>query len=428
MIDDDELDRALERSEGLESWLDECGLPRSELAYQYLRSIRDDGVPLDLLNGFMGLLRSSLPESSDPILCLLHLQRFIHAARSPQSLISFFHRDQGSLAALLRIFSVSQYLAEQIIRDPDSFDLLRMTDGQSVARDILTDEICAEVETAQEDLQVLRILRTYRHRETLRIAYGDFVGNLPVEVVIQQNSYLADAICEAAYRSAWKTCVSRYGIPKVREDRTSRFAILAMGKLGGVELNYASDIDLFFLAETEGETVGKRRVPNTEFFDRMVQQITYLLHESTPQGRAYRVDLRLRPFGASGPLVSSLEDALRYYDTSGRTWERQAFIKARPIAGDIEYGQDFLDAMQPWIYRRHLSGADITGIRSLKRRIEKGARDAGVEGRNVKTGRGEFATSNSRFSFFNCSTAPIGLLCALEAHFKRLRNFSESAA
>ena len=112
------------------------------------------------------------------------------------------------------------------------------------------------------------------------------------------------------------------------------------------------------------------------------------MNEPTDLGRAYRVDMRLRPQGSTGAVVSSLESALHYYDVMGRTWERQAFVKARPIAGDLDLGAQLLSQLEPWIYRRYLSRADITGIKALKRRIEQRVHREGDDTREVKTGLG----------------------------------------
>ncbi len=131
--------------------------------------------------------------------------------------------------------------------------------------------------------------------------------------------------------------------------------VLALGKLGGNELNYSSDIDLVFLYDHDGQTDGPRPLTNQEFFERLARDVVRLLTEPTPLGVAYRVDLRLRPEGNAGPVVSSLESALHYYDVLGRTWERQAFVKARAAAGDLDLGQQFLAQLEPWIYRRYLS-------------------------------------------------------------------------
>ncbi|MFO0925313.1 MAG: bifunctional [glutamate--ammonia ligase]-adenylyl-L-tyrosine phosphorylase/[glutamate--ammonia-ligase] adenylyltransferase [Pirellulales bacterium] len=382
------LERGFVDNALLQDWYQSAGIQDRELALTNLVAIRDDGMPLDLLAKMMDRLAEGLAKTGDADAVLNNLQRFVRASRSPQALGGLFDRDQDALSTLLRIFSVSQYLADQLIGDPDCFDFIRMTDGQSVSRSVLVDEISNDVLAAPTEAVVLRCLRDFRHRETLRIAFGDFIGRMPIEVITEQTSILAEALCDAAFLAAQKTCRAKWGIPQTPEGKEARFSILALGKLGGCELNYASDIDLMYIAETQGRTKGPKSITNQEYFDRLAQLLTRFLSEVTPRGRVYKVDLRLRPHGASGPMVSSLEGALQYYDESGRTWERQAFIKARPVAGDLLLGEQFLESLQPWIYRRYLSAADITGIRALKRRIEHGAKEAGVDDRNVKTGKG----------------------------------------
>src|SRR5262249_7629061 len=170
----------------------------------------------------------------------------------------------------------------------------------------------------------------------------------------------------------------------------ARCVILAFGKHGGEELNYSSDIDLMFVYDDEGTTTGKRiaSITNQEFYGRVLSEVVRLLSAHTDRGQAYRIDLRLRPEGHRGPLARSLASTLSYYDAMGRTWERQALIKIRPVAGDQELGQAFLRAVEPFIYRKYLSFAEINEIKALKRRIEQHTGKAGVSDKEVKTGRG----------------------------------------
>ncbi len=244
------------------------------------------------------------------------------------------------------------------------------------------------VASTDDERVVTKILSGFRHREMLRIAYGDIVRSQNLETVTAQISYLADAIIEAAVQSAWRFQVAKRGCPRLPNGQPARFTVLAMGKLGGLELNYSSDIDLIFISDGDGKTDGSRSVTNGEFFDRLAKQMVKLLTEPTIFGTAYRVDLRLRPDGDQGPAVRDWESALRYYDVSGRTWERQAYVKARAVAGDHDLGEYFLTQLQPWIYRRYLTCADIAGIKALKRRIERRAYLEGGGERNVKTGEG----------------------------------------
>ncbi len=207
--------------------------------------------------------------------------------------------------------------------------------------------------------------------------------------VTTQISYLADAILEAALRAAWRKLAPQRGTPRGPDGRPARFVVLGMGKLGGRELNYSSDIDLIFLYDVDGKTDGRRPITNSEFFDHLARELVRLLTEATELGAAYRVDLRLRPEGQRGPMVASTAAALNYYDMRGRTWERQAYIKALPGGRRPGLGQRVpRPAWPPWIYRRYLSRADISGIKALKRRIEQQTRDGGGDDRNVKTGHG----------------------------------------
>ncbi|MCA9124077.1 MAG: bifunctional [glutamate--ammonia ligase]-adenylyl-L-tyrosine phosphorylase/[glutamate--ammonia-ligase] adenylyltransferase [Planctomycetaceae bacterium] len=369
-------------------WLRAMGIDDVPRAHRNLVSMADTGVTLDLLAIVWGQLSEHMPRVSDPDAVLNSLERFISASRSPLALASLFDRDRESLPSLLQIFSASQYLSDLLIRDPESYDLLRLTEGQPVSREVLINEICSEVKMLSGDESVMEALRRFKRRETLRIAYGDIIRKQRIETVTRQISFLADAICEAALQAALRRDKGKRGAPKRSDGEAARFVILALGKLGGIELNYSSDIDLVMLYEGEGRTEGGQSVSNQEFFERLVGTIRKFIGEPTDLGAAYRVDLRLRPDGSQGPVATTVDAALRYYDTKGRTWERQAFVKARAIAGDLELGQHFLKRLEPWIYRRYLTRADITGIKALKRRIEQRSRREGTDSRNVKTGAG----------------------------------------
>ncbi|HTN75624.1 MAG TPA: bifunctional [glutamate--ammonia ligase]-adenylyl-L-tyrosine phosphorylase/[glutamate--ammonia-ligase] adenylyltransferase [Pirellulaceae bacterium] len=377
----DQPDAALE---GLRAW----GLHDVTVAHANLLAISQSGLTLDLLAVLCDQLVEHLPHVSDPDMALNNLQRYIAASRNPLSLGGLLERDPEALPTLLTIFSASQHFSDLLVRDPESYDLLRVTDGQPVAREVLIRELCREVAALSDERAVMTALRRYKQRETLRIAFGDLVKKQRVETVIKQISFLADALCEAALQAARKKLVETRGEPLRADGTPAQCVALALGKLGGVELNYSSDIDLVFLYDGEGQTTGPRVTSNAEFFDRLAKQVIKLLSEVTELGFAYRVDMRLRPEGAQGSLVISRDSALHYYDVLGRTWERQAFVKARPLAGDIELGRAFLSQLEPWIYRRYLTLGDITGIKALKRRIEQRAVREGGDTRDVKTGHG----------------------------------------
>ena len=386
-----ELDRLrsyLDDFKQAEPWLKGLKLVDLKRGHGNLVRMATGGITLDLLASICDQLQIRLPLCADPDMAMNNLDRFVSEARNPLSLGALFERDPESLATLLQILATSQHLADYLATDPEAYDLLRLTEGEPISRVRLVDDIVSEVGALDHEPSILRALRRFKRRETLRIAYGDIIREQPLKTVTTQISYLADAIQEAALRTAWQKTTERRGTPQGEEGRRARFVVLALGKLGGNELNYSSDIDLMFLYDVDGKTEGRRTVTNREFFEQLAREFVHLLTDASQIGAAYRVDLRLRPEGERGPMCISVENALRYYDLRGRTWERQAFIKARAVAGDIALGAEFLDQMQPWIYRRYLSTADINGIRALKRRIERRAQDEEAGARDVKCGHG----------------------------------------
>ncbi|MCX7424539.1 MAG: bifunctional [glutamate--ammonia ligase]-adenylyl-L-tyrosine phosphorylase/[glutamate--ammonia-ligase] adenylyltransferase, partial [Planctomycetia bacterium] len=369
-------------------WLRTLGVLDPARAHTNLVAMAVSGVTLDLLAVIGDQLAERLPGCADPDMAINNLERFVAAARNRLGVGTLFQRDPASLRTLIQIFSTSQYLSDVLITDRESLDLLRLTEGQPMARRPMVDELVAEVGALERDQAVLGALRRFKYRETLRIAYGDISREHGLRIVTRQISYVADAVLEAALRAAGRKIGQQHGTPWRRDGQPAHMVILAMGKLGGVELNYSSDIDLIFLYDDDGQTDGRRRITNAEFFSHLARECVRLLTLQTDLGAAYRVDLRLRPDGERGPMVASVPAALRYYDLRGRTWERQAYIKARPAAGDLALGHDFLDRMRPWIYRRYLSRADISGIKTIKRRIERRSDRQGVDAHDVKTGHG----------------------------------------
>jgi glutamate-ammonia-ligase adenylyltransferase len=383
-----ELRHRLEDANAAADWLRACGLQDLARAHANLLHIANTNITLDLVADVCDQLGEHLPRLSDADMALNNLDRFVAAARNPLSLATLFERDREALPILLQIFSTSQFFSDLLITDAEAYDLLRMTEGQAVARETIVRELAGEVAALADERLVMTALRRFKRRELLRICFGDVIRSQRIDIVTRQISYVADAVVEAAVRSARKNLELKRGVPRGRDGSIARFVVLALGKLGGTELNYSSDIDLIFLYDHDGQTDGPKSVSNQEFFERLARDVVRLLAEPTPLGVAYRVDLRLRPQGNTGAVISSIDAALHYYDVLGRTWERQAFVKARPAAGDLDLGQQFLAQLEPWIYRRYLSRADISGIRALKRRIEQRTQSEGAELADVKTGHG----------------------------------------
>lgn len=384
----DHVVKLLDDAGQAKKWLASLGVCNTARAHANLMGMAQAGITVDLMCVICDQLQDQLREMSDPDMALNNLERFVCASRSPLALGALIERDVTAMPILLRIFSTSQHLSDLIIRDPESYDLLRLTEGQPVALEALIEDFSSEIDRVHDDRAAMMVIRRFKHRETLRVAYGDIVGEQRIDQVTSQISYIAEAILEGTLRYCRRQLGEKIGVPRAANGDPARFVILALGKLGGGELNYSSDIDLIMLFDVDGTTDGARSKSNREYFDRLARHVFKILTEPTELGIVYRIDMRLRPNGGQGPMVNDIESMLHYYEFSGRTWERQAFVKARSVAGDVQLGQELLSRLEPWIYRNYLSRADITGIKALKRRIEQRAKRELDGSLNVKTGRG----------------------------------------
>ncbi|MDP9148937.1 MAG: bifunctional [glutamate--ammonia ligase]-adenylyl-L-tyrosine phosphorylase/[glutamate--ammonia-ligase] adenylyltransferase, partial [Myxococcota bacterium] len=202
---------------------------------------------------------------------------------------------------------------------------------------------------------VRRGLRRLAVREKLRIAARELLANpdVDVDVTARELSDLADVCCELAVAEAFAWAEERFGLPLEASGQRCAFAVIGMGKLGGRELNAGSDVDLMlFYGSDEGRVSGSDEMSLHEYFTRVAQRFVATLDEPTEDGVVWRVDLRLRPEGTRGPLVNALAAAERYYEAWGRTWERAALVRARPVAGDLAFGERLLEALEPFVWRR----------------------------------------------------------------------------
>ncbi len=238
-----------------------------------------------------------------------------------------------------------------------------------------------------DEARFMRALRQARRSEMARIAYRDLAGLASLDETLGNLSELADACVETALQFVEAALQARHGLPRDERGTLIRPVVLGMGKLGGCELNFSSDIDLIFCHTDAGETDGARSISSDEYFAKLAQQVSRLLASPTEDGFVFRVDTMLRPFGSAGALSASFAALEDYYQVHGREWERYALIKARPIAGDIGAGEALLDALRPFVYRRYLDYDAIGNLRSLKRMIEDEVRRKGLDD-NIKLGAG----------------------------------------
>lgn len=247
--------------------------------------------------------------------------------------------------------------------------------------------VAADCAAAADEPALMRSLRRTRRREMVRITFRDIALLAPLDETLRDLSDLADACCGQALEFAEKNLQQRWGKPMEEGGAEARPVVLGMGKLGGHELNFSSDIDLIFCYTEAGETTGPRSVSNEEYFNRLSQDCARLLSQRTEDGFVFRVDTMLRPFGSAGAPAWSLSAMEDYYQVHGREWERYAFIKARPIAGDLGAGATLLKTLRPFVYRRYMDYTAIISLRALKKMISDEVRRKGME-QNIKLGAG----------------------------------------
>ena len=285
---------------------------------------------------------------------------------------------------LAKVLAGSEFIARALSGNPSLLDKLDAV--QSPARQDTLRRQIDDLHGGREEIGAA--LRRVRKEEIVRLGWRDLVGDAPLSEVLETLSTLADAAIEAALRCAHSELVSRFGQPIGETSGTPvQLTVLGLGKLGGRELNMSSDVDLVFAYRENGSTNGVRSISNHEFFIKLGRALIDILQTPTAEGIVFRVDMRLRPNGDSGPLALSFDAIDHYFLTHGREWERYALIKARPVAGDIASGHELLANLRPFVYRKYLDFGAFESIRSMKTLIDRELAKKSLAG-NVKLGRG----------------------------------------
>ncbi len=306
--------------------------------------------------------------------------------RAPAA-VAALERAGGPLAESLSVvLDASDFVADELARDPSLLATLIARAGQRLAGGALSPpelpalpEVPAPLQPdlPAQEAHFMAALRRWRRAEYVRIAWRDLAGWAGLHETLQALSDAADTALRLAHAFALRALAARHGRPMSAAGEPQQLLIVAMGKLGGRELNFSSDVDLVLLYPQAGETEGTgqeqagARLSNQEFFARLAQRIVKLLAQPTEEGFVCRVDLRLRPFGDSGPIVTSAAALEDYLQIHGRDWERYAWIKARAVSGEAAWPELFRTAVQPFVYRRYLDFGVFESLREMKGLIER---------------------------------------------------------
>ncbi|MGD0962225.1 MAG: bifunctional [glutamate--ammonia ligase]-adenylyl-L-tyrosine phosphorylase/[glutamate--ammonia-ligase] adenylyltransferase [Methylomonas sp.] len=284
-----------------------------------------------------------------------------------EHLVSF--ENEAFAASVLKVCLCSRFISNNWLRRPEivsdllnSGDLLsatRRSDYPTVLQSMLIDS----------EASLAKHLREFRRREMLRIAWRDLAGWADLDETLSDLTALAETCIQTALEFLYRQACERWGIPRLTDGTPFNLVVLGMGKLGAWELNFSSDIDLIFAYAEEGVLTEKKEISYEEFFNRIGRSLIKALDEITADGFVFRTDLRLRPYGDSGPLLMTFDGMEHYYQAMAREWERYAMIKARQVAGDPHTGQQLAAMIKPFVYRHYLDYGAFDALRGIKLQI-----------------------------------------------------------
>jgi glutamate-ammonia-ligase adenylyltransferase len=346
-----------------------------------------------LLEKIAPLLLQEIFASPDPDLALKNLDRFLCTIGSRSTFYALLAENRQIMKLLVSLFAMSEFLSKIFIAHPELLDSMvsRASASFFKKREDMHVELAGLLSQAEDFEESLDILRRYRHEEFLRIGMNDIYGKLGQTEIANQLTLLADVCLIAAYDLA-KTELERFGRPTwVDVDgatREAHLAVLGMGKMGGGELNYHSDLDIIYVYDRQGMTDGDRQVTNHEYFAKLAQKIISILTTQTREGYVYKIDTRLRPSGNAGPLVTSLDSFKNYHRSEAQIWERQALTKARVVLGEEQLREGIEEIVRHAVYSAMVDDTARGEIHRLRMRMETEIAREAERSYNIKTGRG----------------------------------------
>ncbi|MGH8231727.1 MAG: bifunctional [glutamate--ammonia ligase]-adenylyl-L-tyrosine phosphorylase/[glutamate--ammonia-ligase] adenylyltransferase, partial [Steroidobacteraceae bacterium] len=294
----------------------------------------------------------------------------ILAERAPAAAAALDRLPEPLRCSAPAVLAASDFLLDALCRDQELVGALLARAEASFQGALPPPRLPAETGAAAE-VQFMAQLRRWRRAEFARICWRDLAGWAALSETLSDLTSAADLALGLAHDFVLRSLLARYGQPRSATQLPQQLIIVAMGKLGGGELNFSSDIDLVLLYPDSGETDGPRSIANEEFFTRLGQGLIRLLEQPTEDGFVFRVDLRLRPNGDSGPLVTNATALEDYLQSQGRDWERYAWIKARAVTNAAAYQELFRSSVQPFVYRRYLDFGVFDSLREMKALIER---------------------------------------------------------
>jgi glutamate-ammonia-ligase adenylyltransferase len=370
--------------EGLsEATLTELGYPQAGLSFQRLEELSQSSRVITLqaegrerLEQFMPQLVRACAEADDPDLSLERVLPLVVAVVRRSAYLALLLENPPALGELVVLCGASPWISEQMARHPVLLDELLDRASLYTAPDKarLHDELRQQVaRLAPEDLESqMDALRYFKASHVLRVAASELAERLPLMKVSDKLTWIAEVILEQVLAAAWADLTKKYGEPK-RDGNGYGFAVFGYGKLGGIELGYGSDLDLVFVwdAAAQGVTDGERSIDNVVFYTRLGQRMIHVLETRMALGQLYEVDMRLRPSGESGMLVSTVQGFRSYQEETAWTWEHQALVRARFVAGDLQVAGQVEDVRRDILCQPRDEAGLAIEVQKMRSRMRK---------------------------------------------------------
>ncbi len=339
-----------------------------------------------LFNDIFPSLFREIISSPDPDMALNHLESFLASQGSWETFQSLVKLDSSAIRVLIAIFANSEYLSRMLVSRPVLLQNLlepRKAFGVGTSA-VFARELSEALSRASGIAEKLDLLRRFKHQEEIRIGMADLLSNMNLAAASRELSKLAEVCLDASLRLAVSEVCRRYEI----EGSSSGLAIIGVGKLGGRELTYGSDLDILFVFSEPRAQMPPVGLSVFELFSKVAEKTISYLSTLTREGFVFRVDTRLRPTGTKGPLVQSIDSFRHYFATQAETWERQALLRARPVAGDRAVGTMFCNAILDFIYRDADRDVLVEDIRAMRKRMQEEIGKESSEVYNIKQGAG----------------------------------------
>ncbi|MBI3600796.1 MAG: hypothetical protein HY097_09180 [Nitrospinae bacterium] len=387
------------------------GFSQPERAEENLKAIeavikaQSSKLKAQSLDEALSIITSESANSFDPDRSLNNFERFFTSVGEPSILDVIFSDISKNIRSLSFLFSGSQYLSDILIKTPSyagwllNPHILKKSRFKDEMYDDLSEMFSRNASSVSKE--IMNTLRKFKNREFLRIGLRDMMRESDTIETIEDLSNTADTCLQKAYEYCNGELVRKYGAPFFEDmdgsEKLCEFVILGMGKLGGRELNFSSDIDLLYIYSSDkGMTSGiespnrniENQITTHEYFVHLSRMITKMITEITDEGQVFRIDLDLRPEGKSGDITNSLRSAEIYYESWGQAWERQALLKCRPAAGSMSLGKNFMETIRPFIFRKYLDFSALREIKEMKDKINRSLEIKRNGKHNVKLGYG----------------------------------------